>query len=341
MHSIRLPTFVYKENSKMKNVRHFYKALSVVALSLTFASLAHAAPRTWVSAGGDDGNDCSRANPCKTFAGAISKTDAGGEIDATDPGGFGTVTITKALTIDGGGTFSSILTGGNSAIVINTTNTTDVVTIRNLSINLVDGTGTPGTNGIAILKAGTVHIENCVIFGGTGQGIKDNRGGAANSIFYLYIKDTIVRNASMNGINLNPGAGVFVIASLTNVRSQDNAGAGVALTAGVYASLDHCNLSGNRGDGLMVSGNAGGTEGTANASSAHVEETNSSNNGTSTGAGFHAGNGGFIRLGTSTAYDNTTGLQIDTGGSILSYGHNHISGNSNGNGPPSGMIAEQ
>src|SRR5436309_5110424 len=61
------------------------------------------ATRTWVSGVGDDANPCSRTAPCKTFAGAISKTAAGGEIDALDPGGYGTVTITKAITIDGGG----------------------------------------------------------------------------------------------------------------------------------------------------------------------------------------------------------------------------------------------
>jgi hypothetical protein len=65
---------------------------------------AHAqATRTWVSGVGDDANPCSRTAPCKTFAGAISKTAANGEIDALDPGGYGAVTITKAITIDGGG----------------------------------------------------------------------------------------------------------------------------------------------------------------------------------------------------------------------------------------------
>ena len=67
-------------------------------------SVANAqATRTWISGVGDDANPCSRTAPCKTFAGAISKTAAGGEIDVLDPGGFGAVTITKAITLDGGG----------------------------------------------------------------------------------------------------------------------------------------------------------------------------------------------------------------------------------------------
>ena len=65
-----------------------------------FSAPAHAqATRTWVSGVGDDANPCSRTAPCKTFAGAISKTAAGGEINCLDPGGFGAVTITKAITI--------------------------------------------------------------------------------------------------------------------------------------------------------------------------------------------------------------------------------------------------
>jgi hypothetical protein len=334
----------------MKNVHHGYKALSVVVLGLALASLAHAqANRTWVSnaVGASDANNCSRAMPCLTFAGALAKTNAGGEIDALDPGDYGTpgngapgpLNITKSITIDGtqGGGFASVMldsSGTGAAIAINAA-PTDVVTIRNISINGLNGTG---DNGIVVFTAGTVHIESCVVSGTAGSGIADVRTGNVNDVFYLYIKDTIVRNGSARGIRISPGsAGVFVIASLTNVHSEDNANNGVEITAGVYASLDHCNLSGNRSDGLAVFGNSGGTEGTASAASAHVDNTNCSNNGT----GFHAATGGFIRLSTSTAYDNTTGLKIDAGGSILSYVSNRISGNTNGNGPPSGTIPVQ
>src|SRR2546421_1742914 len=95
------------------------------------------ATRTWVSGVGDDANPCSRTAPCKTFAGAISKTAAGGEIDCIDPGGFGAVTITKGITIDGGGTFGSILASLTNGIIINDAASppTAVVTIRNISIN--------------------------------------------------------------------------------------------------------------------------------------------------------------------------------------------------------------
>src|SRR3989454_8955497 len=92
------------------------------------------ATRTWVSGVGDDVNPCSRTAPCKTFAGAISKTADCGEIDALDPGGFGAVTITKAITIDGTGTMASILASGTTGVIINATNA-KVITLRGLSIN--------------------------------------------------------------------------------------------------------------------------------------------------------------------------------------------------------------
>jgi hypothetical protein len=146
----------------------------MISLSLTFVVtslvfLLRAAPvdaqatRTWVSDVGDDVNPCSRTAPCKTFAGAISKTAPGGEIDALDPGGFGAVTITKAITIGGGGgQVASILMSGTNGIAVQAS-VTDVVTLRNLRIN---GIGT-GINGIRFLSGAALHIQNCYIFGFT------------------------------------------------------------------------------------------------------------------------------------------------------------------------------
>src|SRR5207344_3414848 len=108
------------------------------------APLQAQATRTWVSGVGDDANPCSRTAPCKTFAGAISKTAPGGEISVLDPGGFGGVTITKSITLNGDGTLASILVAGAgvSGIVVNA-QPNDVVIIRNLSI-LGSGTASWG-----------------------------------------------------------------------------------------------------------------------------------------------------------------------------------------------------
>src|SRR4051795_2127947 len=92
---------------------------TTAALALVPSVAFGQATRTWVSGVGDDANPCSRTAPCKTFAGAISKTAAGGEIDCLDPGGFGTVTITKSITIDCDGTFGSILASGTNGVNVN------------------------------------------------------------------------------------------------------------------------------------------------------------------------------------------------------------------------------
>src|SRR5882672_8123164 len=118
------------------------------------ASLASAqASRTWVSGVGNDADPCSRTAPCKTFAGAISKTAPGGEIDALDPGGYGAVTITKAITIDGGGgQVASVLVSGTNAIVVQA-GANDVVTLRNIRINGIVGSPSgAGLNGIRFLS---------------------------------------------------------------------------------------------------------------------------------------------------------------------------------------------
>jgi hypothetical protein len=144
----------------MKLIR--YAALSVMSplsfvtlLALTAAPAHAQATRTWVSGLGDDVNPCSRTAPCKTFAGAISKTADGGEIDCLDPAGYGTLTITKSITLDCTGTFGSTLnSGGINGFVINDSATaspgTAEVILRGISIN---GAGTtPGLNGVRFIS---------------------------------------------------------------------------------------------------------------------------------------------------------------------------------------------
>jgi hypothetical protein len=135
----------------------------MIALAFTFiASGAHAqATRTWVSGVGDDANPCSRTAPCRTFAGAISKTAAHGEISALDPGGFGALTITKSITLNGSGTLASILTTA-TGISINA-GANDVVVLRDLQIN---GIGTSTGAGIRLASPGTqVVVENVIVQG--------------------------------------------------------------------------------------------------------------------------------------------------------------------------------
>src|SRR6187455_904284 len=140
-------------------------ALSLLCCLFLATTLSAQATRTWVSGVGDDVNPCSRTAPCKTFAGAISKTAAGGEIDCLDPGGFGAVTLTKSITIDGtdGAGFGSILASGVNGVNVNDSASgapnTIVVTLRNLSIN---GAGTTlGVHGVNMTSGKTLNVEGC------------------------------------------------------------------------------------------------------------------------------------------------------------------------------------
>lgn len=192
--------------------------VSVLFQQQTFAQ----ATRTWVSGVGDDANPCSRTAPCKTFAGAISKTAAGGEIDIIDPGGFGAVTIVKAITIDGSGALGSILASGVNGIIINA-GVNDVVVIRNLSIN---GAGTTlGLNGIRYLAGKRVIVENCDFLNFSSNGIDVALGAKGN----ITVKNTTFSgsNPAMTGIGVNTSADTASVV-LDNVKIQ---GIGTAVHA--------------------------------------------------------------------------------------------------------------
>ena len=129
---------------------------AVFALAVPMTSAQAQATRTWVSGVGDDANPCSRTAPCKTFAGAISKTALNGEINCLDPGGYGAVTITKSITIDCGYTHGSILHTATNGVNIPFDNFTSggetrkTVRLRGLAFNGAD----QGTNGIRITGGG-------------------------------------------------------------------------------------------------------------------------------------------------------------------------------------------
>src|SRR5688572_30212662 len=191
----------------MSKVRFTFNILAVTVFTLMVASMAQAqATRTWVSGVGDDVNPCSRTAPCKTYAGAISKTAAGGEISTLDPGGFGAVTITKSMTIDGttGQGFGSILASATNGVIVNDALSgspgTIVVILRNLSIN--GGTPTsPGQNGIRFLSGKTLNVDGCDIFGfigGTGFGIDVSLTLSEKNV---HVKDTNIFNC-ITGIRM-------------------------------------------------------------------------------------------------------------------------------------------
>src|SRR5258707_4758843 len=166
----------------------------LVFFALATTMLSDQARCTWVSGVGDDANPCSRTAPCKTFAGAISKTAAGGEISVLDPGGFGAVTITKAITIDGGGgQVASVLVSGTNGIVV-AAGANDVVIIRNIRINGISS----GLNGIRFISGKDLNVENCFIFGFTQNGIDIALNQATQGS--AHIINTVLKNNGGVGI---------------------------------------------------------------------------------------------------------------------------------------------
>ncbi|HYJ79334.1 MAG TPA: hypothetical protein VEW03_07025, partial [Longimicrobiaceae bacterium] len=215
-------------------------------LAVATTSVAHAqATRTWVSGVGDDQNPCSRTAPCKTFAGAISKTAAGGEINCLDPGGFGAVTITKSLTIDCNGVAGGILFAG-TASGVNVNGTNIVVTLRNLSIN---GTGT-GLVGVRFTNGKQLNLENVDISqAAQAEVLVPTMTGLGGVV----IKDATISN-SVDGVRAAWG-----IITVSNSIISGNSGFGlIAENAGVI-SVDGSMLT-NNGTGLQA-GNGGAGQG--------------------------------------------------------------------------------
>jgi hypothetical protein len=278
---------------------------------------AHAqATRTWVSGVGDDVNPCSRTAPCKTFAGAISKTATAGEINCLDPGGFGTITITKAMTLNCHEVFGSILASGVPGVTINAAAAGSRVVLRGLQINGIQGgTNVAGTIGVRILAAAVVAIEDTVVTQFSQQGIFDSRTGGGTKLF---LENVTVSHNVGNGIVANGGATNNV--SMDNVYVLENAG-GLATATGNNVAVKRSVFSGNSGTG--VEADAGGQ--------VTVDNSLISNN----GIGLQVG--GTIKVSNSDIVFNTNAFS----GAVLSYGNNRVTGTI-GNAPsPAGSASNE
>jgi hypothetical protein len=210
----------------MNKFRFTLTAMAIMAFTLmAFSSAQAQATRTWVSGVGDDVNPCSRTAPCKTYAGAISKTAKDGEISTLDPGGFGTVTITKSITINGGGAgqgYGSILSAlAPQGVLVNITDVNDVRKTVRLNWLDINGAST-GTHGVKFLAGNALYIENTNIDGVTTDGVNDVNPAAVS---HLIMRNVVIRNAATNGVNINvPGTAAAVMAfqNVMITRSGNN-----------------------------------------------------------------------------------------------------------------------
>ncbi len=293
----------------MRYVPLILRFLAAGLLMLALAPAASAqATRTWVSGVGDDANPCSRTAPCKTFAGAISKTAAGGLINVLDPGGFGAVTITKSITIDGGSEHAGVLVSGTNGINVNGAGIK--VILRNLSI---EGVGF-GLIGVNFTQGSQLTVERCNIFGfqsGTAHAIHVAVGASAK----VMVKDTNITDNG-TGIHLQTSSGQL-LATLDNVRIE-GMGANGLQTAGpgaVFVTVRHSVINQSAGEGVY----AGNPLAVVNL----VDNAIAFNNGTAVHA---AAPGSRIRISGNTIVNNNIALGIASGAFIESGGDNQIAG---------------
>jgi hypothetical protein len=289
-------------------------------LPLLASAPAHAqASRTWVSGVGDDANPCSRTAPCKTFAGAISKTAAGGEINCLDSAGFGAVTITKSMSIYCEGVIGGVLASGTTGVIINAA-ATDFVLLKGLDIDGGPPT-VPGINGIRILSAGFVHVEDCVIHNfksaaPNGFGIKVD---STTSPTFVVSRTTFFNNgtgATGGAIQVGPTAG-SATGTIDRVIANRNvfglAADGSGGSAGINLTVKDSTFNGNTQSGIVATTPSAGA-------GVMVMRSSFSNN----AIGLQVvGASANIRVGDSLITGNGTGVS----GTVLSYGTNQLDGN--------------
>ena len=289
-----------------------YNLLACLAVVLLGTTLMNAqATRTWVSGVGDDANPCSRTAPCKTFAGAISKTAPGGEIDALDPGGFGALTITKSITLDGGGgQVASVLVAGTNGIVV-AAGATDIVIIRNLRLDglLGGGNANAGINGISFISGKALTIENCAIFGFNNNGINiaKSDGGQVSVI------NTVTENNAQKGISaVNTVNNVSV-----TITGSNFSGSTVGVNAGDFSTFSVRDTTSSGNQFGYIAQAAGG--GTATMSIFNSMAANNTIGMQSGGSGLTS----LINIQNVAIFGSATGMVQGGGGTIKSWGSNY------------------
>jgi hypothetical protein len=305
------------------------------ALAGSIATQAHAqATRTWVSGVGDDANPCSRTAPCKTFAGAFSRTAASGEINCLDPGGFGAVTITRAITIQCEGVIAGIVASAINGIVVNAPGA--VVVLHGLDINGV-GTGLAGINIIAA-SAVQIHkssIRNFNAGNNNGWGIS----AAPTSATRLDVTDSIISNngsaSTGGGIRIRPTGTGTVTGVISQVNVLNNAGTGVVVD-GSAATGPQMILAVR--DSVVVGNAVTGIVSNTSAANTLVRVAIDRTTVTGNATGVVSTGNGDITIGFSQVTGNSTGVRFTAPATLRTYQTNQIRGNILDNGTFSDII---
>jgi hypothetical protein len=219
----------------------FGSLLGALILCLGYGTASAQATRTYVSGVGDDANPCSRTAPCKTWAGAISKTAAAGEINCLDSGGFGAVTIVKSMTL--------ICQAGTAGVLVSGTNGINVVlsagsyvTLKGLDIN---GNGPLGNSpaGVSMTGGGNLTIVDCIIYGfqasASGYGVYVNGTAAA----HVDIENTKILN-NLVGVYVLPQGGVANSVIIKSSVVDSNPTANLSVNTGGTAVISNSIFAG-------------------------------------------------------------------------------------------------
>lgn len=290
----------------MRKRSSFVAAIAVAALAVPSLAAAQAT-RTWVSGVGDDANPCSRTAPCKTWAGAISKTVSGGVISAMDPGGFGAVTIVKPITLVGPPGMASIISSGApSAIIVNYTSASArPVILRNLSLS--GGGTTLGTDGIRFLNGSQLRLQNVTIDSYAGDGIEIV--GPGN----MYATDLEINDAGV-GIRINASA--HFGATLKGTDITGGSYGMIANGGSTNVTLNNCVVANQAQGGIY-----------ANAARVQVNGCEVHDNNIGIWAEFSA----LARVSDTTITNNNFGVYTTTGAGVFSRGNNTLEDNGAGN----------
>jgi hypothetical protein len=330
-------------------LRRALAATAILATTLSAPQIAVAtAQRTFVSTTGVDNPACSIATPCRSFGAAVTAANAGGEVIVLDSGGYGAVTITKAIAIIApSGVYAGVSVLAGDGVTVTTSNVGDRVTLNGLTINNQGAAG----SGIVYNGVGRLLVINTVVNGFSAAGSAGlNFTPTASS--NLRVENSEFR-VNATGINIQPpsgastsavldkviavsssGVGIYIqnqtVATLRDVQAISNGAAGVGTNtiAGstLTVSVDNSELS-NNNYGITPGGDAG-TE------IVSVQNCNIANNVT---GGIRSDNASTLRLANSTITGNPTGLITSGTGQIISMGNNWIQGNTT-NGTPTSTL---
>ena len=301
---------------------------SIESVTAMFSSSGGGGPsvQTFVSATlGNDSNPCTRTSPCLTFAAALAQTNAGGEIEVLDPGDFGPVTVTKAVSIAYDADSVAGTTSGTSGIVVSA-GAGDTIHLRGL---VFDGANASGTSGVVFLSGARLHIEKCVFLAFTTSGITFSPGAGSATATQLIVQNTTIFN-NATGLLIRPTGGIAAKAVLTRLHIDNNTVEGLRVdgTGGsgtITAAFANSTASLNASNGIDA------VSGPGNATVDVMRVAVSSNGSAGIQSNQASGGAASVTVGRSVLFANAIGIQATGGAGLLSYGNNQVTGNaSNG-----------